>query len=164
MYLINIVDEVTQYEFVGAVAAISERFPVPVLDGLLGLFPFAVVGFHADNGSEYINHTVAALLKKLHVRDHLSPYLNHHRPCLFATERVGANGRVRCVYRAVDVPTPYDKLRSLPNAEECLRPGISFAELDAQAHALSDQQAARALNAGRERLFRSIADTRLHVA
>ncbi len=69
MYLVNVVDEVTQYEFVGAVAAISERFLVPVLDGLLGLFPFAVVGFHADNGSEYVNHTVAALPDKLHVRD-----------------------------------------------------------------------------------------------
>ena len=52
VYLANVVDEVTQYEFVGAVAAISERFLVPVLEGLLGLFPFMVVGFHADNGSD----------------------------------------------------------------------------------------------------------------
>ncbi|MCY3838877.1 MAG: hypothetical protein OXH09_09590 [Gammaproteobacteria bacterium] len=51
VYLINLVDEVTQYEYVGAVAAISERFLVPVLDGLLGLFPFVVVGFRADNAS-----------------------------------------------------------------------------------------------------------------
>ena len=66
VYLINVVDEVTQFEYVGAVAAISERFLVPVLEGLLGLFPFAILGFHADNGSEYINHRVAALLAKLH--------------------------------------------------------------------------------------------------
>ena len=204
VYLINVVDEVTQYEFVGAVAAISERFLVPVLDGLLGLFPFAVVGFHADNGSEYVNHTVAALLNKLHVRDftksrprrstdnalvegknanvvrrflghghipqrfaplvdafareHLSPYLNYHRPCLFATEREGANGRIRRVYRAADVQTPYDKLRSLPGADACLKPGVSFEELDAQARAVSDLQAARALNAERARLFQAIAD------
>ncbi|MCY3705998.1 MAG: integrase [Gammaproteobacteria bacterium] len=204
VYLINLVDEVTQYEFVGAVAAISERFLVPVLDGLLGLFPFVVVGFHADNGSEYVNHTVAALLNKLHVRDftksrprrstdnalvegknasvvrrflghdhipqrfaprvdafaqeHLSPYLNYHRPCLFATEHEGANGRIRRVYRAADVQTPYDKLRSLPGADACLRPGVSFPELDAQARAVSDLQAARALNAERARLFRTIAD------
>ena len=58
---------VTQYEFVGAVQAISERFLVPVLEGLLGLFPFAVKGFHADNGSEYVNHRVAALLEKLRI-------------------------------------------------------------------------------------------------
>ena len=66
VYLINVVDEVTQFEYVGAVAAISERFLVPVLEGLLDLFPFAILGFHADNGSEYINHRVAALLAKLH--------------------------------------------------------------------------------------------------
>ena len=32
-----------------------------MLDG----FPFKILGFHADNGSEYINHRVAALLEKL---------------------------------------------------------------------------------------------------
>ena len=37
-----------------------------MLKGLLDLFPFAVLGFHADNGSEHINHRVAALLNKLH--------------------------------------------------------------------------------------------------
>ena len=66
VYLINVVDEVTQFEYVGAVPAISERFLVPVLEGLLALFPFAILGFHADNGSEYVNHHVAALLAKLH--------------------------------------------------------------------------------------------------
>ena len=51
VYLVNIVDQVTQYEFVGAVEAISERFLAPLLEALLGLFPFVVVGFHADNAS-----------------------------------------------------------------------------------------------------------------
>ena len=69
VYLVNLVDQITQYEFVGAIEAISERFLAPLLEALLGLFPFAVVGFHADNGSEYINHTVAALLNKPHIRD-----------------------------------------------------------------------------------------------
>ena len=55
IYEINLVDEVTQYELVGAVEAISERFLVPVLEGLLGLFPFVIKGFHADNGSECVN-------------------------------------------------------------------------------------------------------------
>ena len=65
IYEINLVDEVTQYEFVGAVEAISERFLIPVLEGLLARFPFVIKGFHADNGSEYVNHRVAALLEKL---------------------------------------------------------------------------------------------------
>ncbi len=67
VYLINAVDEVTQFEFVGAVAAISERFLIPVLTGMLDLFPFAIHGLHADNGSEYVNRRVANLLAKLHV-------------------------------------------------------------------------------------------------
>ncbi len=67
VYLINLVDEVTQFEFVGAVVGISERFLVPLLEGLLLSFPFPILGFHADNGSEYINHRVATLLEKLRV-------------------------------------------------------------------------------------------------
>jgi transposase InsO family protein len=32
---------------------------------MLGQFPFGILGFHSDNGSEFINHTVARLLNKL---------------------------------------------------------------------------------------------------
>ncbi len=69
LYEINLVDEVTPYEFVAAVEGISERFPVPALEGSIEAFPFIIRGFHADNGSEYINHRVAALLRKLHVEE-----------------------------------------------------------------------------------------------
>ena len=30
-------------------------------------YPFRILGFHADNGSGYINHVVAGLLEKLRV-------------------------------------------------------------------------------------------------
>ena len=59
VYLINTVDAITQFQFVGAVERISERFLLPVLEQLLSDFPFPILGFHADNGSEYINHRVA---------------------------------------------------------------------------------------------------------
>ena len=108
-------------------------------------------------GHDHIPQRFAPLVDAF-AQEHLSPYLNHHRPCLFATEREGANGRIRRVYRAADVQTPYDKLRSLPGADACLKPGVSFAELDAKAHAASDLQAARAVNAERARLFQTIAD------
>ena len=61
------VDEVTQYQFVGSVKRISERYLLPVLEGLLEAFPLRILGLHSDNGSEYINHQVARLLKKLRV-------------------------------------------------------------------------------------------------
>jgi len=65
VYHINAVDEVTQWEVVGAVAQISEAYLLPVLEAMLAQFPFRIRGFHSDNGSEFINHTVAKLLKKL---------------------------------------------------------------------------------------------------
>ena len=65
VYHINAVDEVTQFEIVCTVEKISERYLLPVLEQLLEAFPFVVLGFHSDNGSEYINKMVAALLQKL---------------------------------------------------------------------------------------------------
>jgi len=67
LYAINVVDEVTQLQFVAAVERISERFLVPALEGLIQAFPFVIQAFNADNGSEYINYRVAGLLHKLHV-------------------------------------------------------------------------------------------------
>ena len=60
VYHINLVDEVTQFQFLGSVERISEHFLLPVLESLLAAFPFRIRGFHSDNGSEYINHQVAA--------------------------------------------------------------------------------------------------------
>lgn len=65
VYHINIVDEITQWQIVGAVEGISEYFLEPLLDDLLAQFPFRILGFHSDNGSEFINHRVAALLSKM---------------------------------------------------------------------------------------------------
>lgn len=65
VYHINAVDEVTQWQIVAAVAQISEAHLLPVLEAILKQFPFRIRGFHSDNGSEFINHTVAKLLDKL---------------------------------------------------------------------------------------------------
>ena len=202
VYYVNTVDEVTQYEHIGCVRAISERFLVPVLEALIGAYPFEIQGFHADNGSEYINHRVARLLNKLHIGqftksrarrcndnalveskngsvvraylgyDHipqrfapqvnaftqgvLSPYLNDHRPCLFATEQHDAKGRIRKRYRDPDIATPYEKLKSLPEAARLLKAGVSFETLDVVACAQSDLDAALAVNTARDELFRAI--------
>jgi len=65
LYHINAVDEVTQWEIVAATPQISEHWLIPVLEQLLEQFPFTIRGFHSDNGSEFINYTVARLLEKL---------------------------------------------------------------------------------------------------
>jgi transposase InsO family protein len=65
VYHINAVDEVTQWQVVGATEQISEAYLQPVLQAVLAQFPFRIRGFHSDNGSEFINYTVAKLLNKL---------------------------------------------------------------------------------------------------
>jgi transposase InsO family protein len=65
VYHVNAVDEVTQFEGIASVERISERYLIPVLASLIDSFPFIIKGFHADNGSEYINKHVAILLNKL---------------------------------------------------------------------------------------------------
>ena len=46
---------------------ISEAYLEPVLEHMLRQFPFRILGFHSDNGSEFINKTVAQLLDKLRI-------------------------------------------------------------------------------------------------
>ena len=65
VYHINAVDEVTQWQVVGAVEHISEAWLEPLLLSMLEQFPFRILGFHSDNGSEFINHNVETLLNKL---------------------------------------------------------------------------------------------------
>jgi len=65
IYHINAVDEVTQWEIVAATPQISELWLIPLLETMLQQFPFVIRGFHSDNGSEFINYTVAKLLSKL---------------------------------------------------------------------------------------------------
>jgi transposase InsO family protein len=202
LYHINAVDCVTQYEAVATCEHISEAYLIPVLEELLQSFPFAIRGFHSDNGSEYINHHVAKLLNKLlieehtksrsrhsndnaqaeskngaivrkhlgysHIpqrfaalvnafcREHLNPYVNFHRPCLFAETITDAKGRQRKRYPYKLMMTPYEKLKSLPLAEQYLKPPITFQQLDAQARAISDNDAAQRLNNARATLFKII--------
>lgn len=89
-------------------------------------------------------------------RDHLNPYVNFHRPCLFAETITDAKGRQRKRYPYQLMMTPYEKLRSLPKPEQFLKPEITFVQLDAQATAVSDNDAAQRLNDARAILFRTI--------
>lgn len=65
LYHVNAVDQVTQWQVVGGVETISEAHLLPVLKEMLEQFPFRILGFHSDNGSEYINHRVARMLNRL---------------------------------------------------------------------------------------------------
>lgn len=65
LYHIHLIDEVLQWEAIVAVEGISEEFLKPALREILCSYPFILKNFHSDNGSEFINHIVARLLRKL---------------------------------------------------------------------------------------------------
>ena len=67
VYHINAVDEVTQWEVAGATPRISEAYLEPLLEQMMRQFPFRILGFHTDNGTEFINRMVARLLEKLRI-------------------------------------------------------------------------------------------------
>jgi hypothetical protein len=188
VYYINSVDTVTQWQNVGCVETISEMHMIPVLEAILHQYPFRIVGFHCDNGSEFLNYKVAKMLGKLLVeftksraykttdnalvegkngavvRKHIgygfiasehaeslqkfftsqfNPYLNFHRPCGFAVLVKGARGRIQRRYPADEYRTPFEKLCSLENWQQYLKPGTTEAFLRSQALQRSDTEAAK---------------------
>jgi hypothetical protein len=60
--------------------------------------------------------------------------------------------------------TPYEKLKSLSEAEQYLKPGITFEQLDDIAFAISDNEAAQQLNEARKQLFKTIHEQDQQVA
>ena len=182
LYLIELADEATAFRVVQAVAHLDTSHLIPAIHTLRRDFPFTVVGFHVARDSKPAERRVATLLQTLHtvpateglprprldqpreadrdvaavnafLEQTLATYLNYHRLCSFSSERVDAGGRIRVVHRDADIMTPYERLRSLPEASACLTPGTTLAQLDAVAAAMSDNEAARAVAETRDRLF-----------
>jgi transposase InsO family protein len=106
-------------------------------------------------GYSHIAQRFATLVNAF-CRDYLNPYVNFHRPCLFCETITDAKGRQRKRYPYKLMMTPYEKLKSLDSAEQFLKPDITFQQLDAQANAMSDNDAAQRLNDARAILFKTI--------
>lgn len=68
VYYIHLVDEATQWDIVIAVERISEYFLERALEEAFVQFPFGIINFHSDNGSEYINKVVSEMLKKAFIK------------------------------------------------------------------------------------------------
>lgn len=200
LYHINAVDCITQWEITASVQTICETHLLPVIEQMIEQFPFKIRGFHADNGSEYVNHRLAQMLDKLRIEftrsrprhsndnglaetkngavvrklfgyahvpqrhaaafntfciEFLNPFLNYHRPCLFASAVADPKkpGRIKRKYHPKDAMTPLEKLLSLPHAAACLREGVSPQSLTQRACLLSDLQAAEQLQKARSKLF-----------
>lgn len=199
VYHINLVDAVLQWEIVVCVETISEAHLEPVLKVALLAFPFVILGFHSDNGSEFINGVIAKLLNKLlieqtksrsgrtndnalvegkngsvirkhmgywHIeqkhaplinrfyQEYFNEYLNFHRPCGFATVTVDEKGRRRKKYETYQ--TPHERLKSIQDAAQYLREGMSLEILDAIAARQTDNESAAAMQVAKDRIFRKL--------
>jgi transposase InsO family protein len=106
-------------------------------------------------GYDHIPGKWAPQLNEFH-REHFNPYLNFHRPCLFPIPHIDNKGRMKKRYPYKEMKTPYDKLKSLPEASTFLKPAITFEQLDAIALAMTDNEAARRMNEAKRKLFNAI--------
>ena len=106
-------------------------------------------------GHGHIPQRWASLINDFN-RQHLNPYINYHRPCLFPVIITDNKGKQRKRYPYQSLMTPYEKLKSLPDADQYLKPGITFEILDAIAYQQSDNEAADELQKARRQLFKTI--------
>src|ERR1035441_5278923 len=85
--------------------------------------------------------------------EHLNPYLNFHRPCGVPELIVNAKGKEKRVYRWY--ATPWEILRQLPDVASHLKAEWTIAQLDQQAQARNDTQAALEMQEAKRKLFAS---------
>lgn len=122
VYHINLVDEVTQTEVVVTVEGISEYFLAPALEDALMQFPCMIKNFHSDNGSEYLNKTVARLLNKLMIEQTKSRSRKTNDNALVEGKNAAV---VRKHFGRAHIPRKYAPLMNVFN-REYLNPYIFY--------------------------------------
>jgi len=106
-------------------------------------------------GYSHIKQKWADKINEFNV-NHLNPYLNYHRPCFFSVTEVSKKGKQVKKYPYQQMKTPYEKFKSLENAKQYLKDGVTFDDLDKIALAITDNEAADQLNEERKKLFKII--------
>ena len=201
VYHVNTVDEIVQWEVAGAAEKITEEYLLPLLEKIIASYPYRIINFHTDNGSEYVNSKVAEMLNNLlikltksrprHTNDNalaetkngwvlrkwmgyahigqkyakgindfyfgcFNEYLNFHRPCAFPITVKDKKGKIKKKYRYQDYMTPYEKLRSIPDAQIYLKESITLERLDKIAKRYTDNEMAKKVQLERDKLFDKI--------
>jgi len=90
-----------------------------------------------------------------------NPWLNLHRPCMYATSVTNAKGKIVKRYRHNDVKTPLECLVQLAaqNLLE-LKAGVVLTDLLTKSHAQTDLAAAQAMQRAKRDLFASFTSVR----
>jgi len=89
-------------------------------------------------------------------KKYLVPYINFHRPCFFVEEKIDDKGKIKKIYPYKKIQTPYEKFKSLPNAEKYLKKGTTFLMLDAMVISMTDMESAKQMHEQRKLLFQKI--------
>ena len=90
------------------------------------------------------------------IHEALYRYQNFHRPCFFPVTETDENGKQRKKYPYSHLMTPFEKLASLVNIEDHLKPGITLESLTAYASKMSDEEAAKTLQTIKQQTFSRI--------
>ena len=106
-------------------------------------------------GYAYIPQRCAELINEFN-RSFFNPYINFHRPCFFPVSVIDSKAKIRKTYPYEMVRTPYERLKSLPQAESYLRPGVTLEKLVTIANQMSDNQFAERMVNARSNLFQQI--------
>jgi len=106
-------------------------------------------------GYAYIPQKCAELINEFNT-DFFNPYINFHRPCFFPVSVIDSKGKIRKTYPYEMVRTPYEKLKSSPQAESYLCPGVTLEKLVTIANQMSDNQFAERMVNARSNLFQQI--------
>lgn len=104
-------------------------------------------------GFEHIPQQYAQFINAFY-QETFNPWLNFHRPCLFATEIVSPKGKIIKRYKHEDVKTPLECLTQLSAMGlVTLKNGITLEALQAQAKSQTDLAAAQAMQRAKSELF-----------
>lgn len=113
------------------------------------------------NGSIIRKHMGRNFIAKNHAgvidtfyTNYFNVYLNYHRVCLYATDYVDKRAKVRKKYDQTFVP--YERFKSLTNASQYLKTGVTFAKLDTIAYAHSDNEFAQMMQNAKSKLEKII--------
>ena len=104
-------------------------------------------------GWEHINQGMVDEVNAYY-KNFFNPYLNYHRPCAYPTVQTDEKGKKKKIYNLYQ--TPYDHLKSLPNAETYLKNGVTFEQLDKIAYSHSDNEFATIMREEEQKLFQKI--------
>ena len=104
-------------------------------------------------GRNHIPQKNAPLINEYY-KKYFNVYIPFHRISAFATDYVDKRGKVKKKY---DVYlTPYAKLKSIPDAEQYLKSGVTFKKLDKIAFAKSDNEFAEEMEKAKKEMMKKL--------